>query len=228
VVTWNLKIGLAFVVALAAIFASVMALKMAWAFFLGVGCGVALCAFFPQVEDGARAVLGACKTFLLGIKPNIPDRNGARADTLQPPQFPKAVNFDGQAVARAASNLFTGAGRILSFLWEHKRALLVISLFFFGMGLLRGCVHLPTWESREHAIVRADTAERIAEHNKEIGRASVEIMDAFHAREASITHDLESAREAVESVPDDAAQIDVLRAWARADRSLLDNGNAPG
>lgn len=233
----RLKLTLAFVAVASAVLLTAWLTKGLSFFLVGVSSGVLLCAFFPDLDGWVRGALGWLRRLAFGVRAGAPNaanipirareryaKPAPRSDATRPTE---ALTWTSNAL-RAGSNILQFFAGLLSWILRHPVLAFGLVALVFVTVVANG-VRLPFGgESREHAIVRADVAERISEHNREIGRASVEITDAFHAREASINRDLESAREAVESVPDDAAAIDVLRAWARADRSLLDGGNASG
>lgn len=169
---------------------------MIW-FLLGLVGGVALCAAFPPLPEWARSLaLGLAKGHSGG----------------NPVEKPVAV---GRALANIAR-----------FIWRWKWAILVVLLFFLGFGWMRGCA--PSLgdfgKSKGEIALERDIAINRADVEGVVHEATAEIMAEFNRRMGGLEAAAMASRQILESVPDDASDLEYLRSWASADRLLYDAG----
>jgi uncharacterized damage-inducible protein DinB len=86
--------------------------------------------------------------------------------------------------------------------------------------LLWGVFHFFAESVRAEERQRA--AEQVAAIQTEAAEAIAQEAQAFRDRTRALDRSLAEAREAIESVPDDAPAEEFLRTWAHADRRLRD------
>ena len=231
--TWNAKLTLAFCAAGAAMLASVILAKMLWAFGGGFACGVLLCAFFPAVDGGVRAILGKLAGFVAGVRaraPNIPIR--ARESYAKPVET--AAFVAPASKPRKLLQIARGIANIIGFVLRHPVPIVILSLFLLGFGLLRGCALPHIGESREHAQMRAELAQAEAETQaalraRDLAVAQVAQQAAVYRQR--ITMLAAQGRSEIEAArPTDEIPIDpgVERAWRAAiERLRADAGPDP-
>ena len=211
--SWELKWHIGAWVALAALLAVLTFNGTLFAGLAGFAAGVILCAVYPQIDGGVRA--GFAWTFGVYRKVTATDRNIAKTPIRAQESYAKAPEFVVETPnprARLQINWGQALGNVGRFLWTFKWAILVILFFFFGMGLLRGCVRLPLGESREHAQMRAELAQAEAETQAAINARDAIIAQAAQeaaVHRAQISMLLEQGHREIEAAtPSDETPID--------------------
>lgn len=173
-------------------------------FWFGLLCGVALCAAFPPLPVGVRSLVLGLRS--RAVTSNLAPQSRQRQDNLAP--------TTAQSEAMGSRKLGRAVANIARFLWRWKWALLVVAFFFFGVGLLRGCVPSIGDLGKSRGEIALE---------RELAQAETELQEAVNARDAIIAQAaqeaaihraqisvlLDQGRQDIEAAtPDDETQID--------------------
>lgn len=222
----HFRLGIASALGLAAVGLGLLLGPLAYVFLFGACAGVTLAVLVPEIEAFARGVWARIVAGAISraeVTAARPNNRNPPIHTNNPLYNPLYVAKPAFVSRKALHSWFSVAKNLAGFLWRWKWAILVLALFLSLGSMLKSCVPFGDIGKSKGEIARErDRAEATLERQVELDRAVVRITGEWHTLSGQIRDRLATAREQIEDVPRETADLDFLLAWAGADRGLLD------